>query len=484
MGFNSPNKEEANVEEFFPAERQQRLDLILHLIPNTKQVVLLRGPEQSGKSFFIKRFKKQIDESWQFCLVPAEDLMQTTTPLQVLTDAFNELEGNNKQLLVRLVAGSKAEKKIIICIEDTHKLDVARFDFLFQLADSYSCLQLLLTSSDNLGEAVEYRCQLMDLEPFTQQQTTEYARRKIHKNSLGLTNLAGLDDVVLFIETGGLPGRINDVLEQLDDSAVKDERLQSVNRLPLIRLIGVAALVTVVLLFSLYLRTGDEVVTSTVLQGEQLVEKKTQMLESPQTITDAVEQPIIKKIESAKKIISLKQSSTSEVLLSDKVETKVMDGLKKPKEEAVTVKLENKVNPQKTDIDIIKIEAANGAKKLATAIKESDSKKPKVSKELTGIQLNHLWVENRDKNHFTLQLLGVSTEESARNFLLKHKVVKPLYFFQNKRNGGKWFSVIYGDFESKEVAYEKAKKLPLSLAKLKPWVRQFEAIQGDVFVKK
>ena len=131
MSLNRLN-EEVGLEEFFPAERQQRLDLILHLIPNTRQAILLRGPEQSGKSFFLRQFDKQRDKRWQFCLIPAKSLMDTTSPLEVLTQAFDELEGNNKQLLVRLAAASKAEKKVIICIEDTHQLGEAQFDFLFK----------------------------------------------------------------------------------------------------------------------------------------------------------------------------------------------------------------------------------------------------------------------------------------------------------------------------------------------------------------
>jgi len=484
MGFNSPNKEEENVKEFFPAERQQRLDLILHLIPNTRQAILLRGPEQSGKSFFIKQLENQIDESWQLCLVSAEDLMQTVTPLQVLANAFDELEENTKQLLVRLAAASKAEKKIIICIEDTHKLDVARFDFLFQLADSYKCLHIILTSSDNLGVAVESRCQLIDLEPFTQQQTTEYARKRVDKSSLGFLNLAGLDDVVLFIETGGLPGRINDVLEQMGNQSVKNERSKPVKSLPFVGLISVVVLVIVILVFNLYPKTGSESATSTVLQGEQSIVKKTQSLVSPSVMIDAVEQQATNHVESSRKAIDSKQDLAQEDLLSEGMGIKVTSNLENTKEKAVAVKVENKANPLRADLENIKVEETTHKKKLATLIKEKPPETAKVSKDLTATQLNHLWVQSRDKNHFTLQLLGVSTEEAARSFLLKHKTVKPLYFFQNKRNGGKWFSVIYGDFKNKELAFEKAKKMPLSLAKLKPWLRQFEVIQGDIFVKK
>ena len=237
--------------EFFPAERQSRLDLLLHLLANTRQTILLRGPEQSGKSYFVRQLEKQLNDTDLFVLVTATDLINAAMPLNVLTDAFNYLEGNKKQLLVRLEASSRAGRKVIVCIEDVHELEATHFDFLFQLSDNYNCLHILLTSSDNLGESVESRCQLMGLEPLTQKQTSEYARMIVAKKGIDVADLAGFDEVVLFIETGGLPGRINDVLEQMSHQpkAIDDKARQQVKPLPYIGLASMAILVTVILIY-------------------------------------------------------------------------------------------------------------------------------------------------------------------------------------------------------------------------------------------
>lgn len=475
MSGNSENKVAEHMEEFFPAERQNRLDLMLHLIPNTRQTILLRGPEQTGKSFFIRQFKKQIDESWQFLLVSANDLIQTNTPLQVLADAFDELEGNNKQLLVRLEAASKARKKIIICVEDAHQLDVARFDFLFQLLDSYDCLHMILTSSDNLGEAVESRCQLIDIEPFTQKQTTEYARKRVNKNSLNLSSLAGLDDVVLFIETGGLPGRINDVLEQMGDLTINNGRPEQAKSLPVIWLVGIAVLVMVVLIFSLYPKADNERIAPTVLQDELPIERKIEATVKLPHQLDVVEQQVIKQVESPMEDIRITKDSAQVTLLPENVQTKVV------------VDEKDKVNSQNVGAKKVQIEEVIPAELPVSQVAESSTEvvtEVKKAKELIAIPSSHLWLQSRDKNHFTLQLLGVSTEESARKFLRKHKAVNDLFYFQNKRNDGQWFTVVYGDFENKQKAIEETKKMPPSLFKLKPWVRKFEAIQGDIFVRK
>jgi len=478
MSLNRLN-EEVGLEEFFPAERQQRLDLMLHLIPNTRQAILLRGPEESGKSFFLRKFDKQRDKRWQFCLIPAKSLMDTTSPLEVLTQAFDELEGNNKQLLVRLAAASKAEKKVIICIEDTHQLGEAQFDFLFKLADSYDCLQVLLSSADNLGEAVESRCQLIDLEPFTQRQTTEYARNIIQKNNPGQTNLAGLDEVVLFIETGGLPGRINDVLAQMSTSAMSHEKPTLVKSGSVIGLIALVILLVGVSVFIFYPQEESEEVPSTVVQAQSAGRIHSQALETPAK-TAITEQPRVSGLSEIKDVKM--PSSTLDAPLETASKKKV-SGLRNTDEKVEAVKVERSVNTQTVVLANIKAEEAGSDSKEVVSIKENSNPSAKAPAALTAIQLNHQWLESRDKKHFTLQLLGVSTEESAKKFILKHNTLKPLYFFQHKRNAGQWFVVIYGDFENKKLAEEKANKMPPSLTALKPWVRTFEAIQRDVLVK-
>lgn len=478
MSLNRLN-EEVGLEEFFPAERQQRLDLILHLIPNTRQAILLRGPEQSGKSFFLRQFDKQRDKRWQFCLIPAKSLMDTTSPLEVLTQAFDELEGNNKQLLVRLAAASKAEKKVIICIEDTHQLGEAQFDFLFKLADSYDCLQVLLSSADNLGEAIESRCQLIDLEPFTQRQTTEYARKIIQKNNPGLTNLVGLDEVVLFIETGGLPGRINDVLAQMSTSAMGHEKPTLVKSGSVIGLIALAILLLGVSVFIFYPQEESEEVPSTVVQAQSAGRIHNQKLETPAK-TAITEQPRVSGFSEIKEFKT--PSSMLDAPLETASKTKV-SGLRNTDEKVGAVKVERSVNTQTVVLANIKAEESGSDSKEVVSIKENSNPSAKAPAALTAIQLNHQWLESRDKKHFTLQLLGVSTEESAKKFILKHNTLKPLYFFQHKRNAGQWFVVIYGDFENKKLAEEKANKMPASLTALKPWVRTFDAVQRDVLVK-
>lgn len=452
--------------EFFPAERQSRLDLLLHLLANTRQTILLRGPEQSGKSYFVRQLEKQLNDTDLFVLVTATDLINAAMPLDVLTDAFDHLEGNKKQLLVRLEASSRAGRKVIVCIEDVHELEAAHFDFLFQLSDNYNCLHILLTSSDNLGESVESRCQLMGLEPLTQKQTSEYARMIVAKKGIDVADLAGFDEVILFIETGGLPGRINDVLEQMSHQpkAIDDKAPQQVKLLPYIGLASMAILVTVILIYFLY-PIGDDKAPPSALIKKRPIEGKIKHLDNLVSRPDDAE----KRIKHPDEVIGIIDDSPLFLPLPEKTQKEAvveLDGPPKKKE---------KKNVEAEPLITKPVAVTRTDKK--TLPKEVNQ-----VKKLTTLEINHRWLNSRDKNHFTLQLLGVSTEESARKFVRKHKGVEPLYYLQSQRNGGQWFIVVYGDFDGEQKVIEATQALPFSLAKIKPWRRKFEAIQGDILV--
>ncbi|ORU92251.1 MAG: hypothetical protein A6F70_02290 [Cycloclasticus sp. symbiont of Bathymodiolus heckerae] len=472
MAFLESNSETNKGDIFFPADRQQRLDLILHLIPNTQQVILLRGPEQSGKSFFIRQFQAQADEAWRVCLLPAKNLLDGDAPLQICADAFDALEGNEKQILVRFTSWSKAGKKVIICVEDAHQLDESRFNFLFQLSESYDCLHILLTSSENLGEAVESRCQLIDIEPFTQKQTSEYARQRINKNGLDFINVAGLDDVVLFIETGGLPGRINDALSQMIHLPSKQsEKPEETKPFPLLWAVGMA-FVVVVLVLSLF-SGSEEKVTGNVVEKIRL--------ESPaEVVVKASEHkpPVVKQ--------SVRVEKKSDFALVNVVQPQVEEPLVKaivlPKKEAPILQKEVSKNiiaaiQEKTE-QAVESEAGEGPKELS---------KIKVSvvnpkKTLSLIQKDHAWINEVNGQHYTLQLLGVSQEESAVEYVQAHRAISALHLFQNKRNKGHWYTVIYGNFNSKNDAMRAAKELPITLGKLQPWARSFDAVRNDMYL--
>ena len=466
--------------DFFSAQRQQRLDLILHLIPNTRQEILLRGPEKSGKSFFISQFKAQANAAWSVCSLEAKQMMGSDEPLEVIAKAFDELDGTEKQPLVRLTAWSKAGKTIVICVEDVHQLDKARFDFLFQLTQNYDCLHLLLTSSDNLGEAVETRCQLIDLEPLSQKETLDYAKSRVHTKGLEFVNIAGIDSVVLFIETGGLPGRINDALNQMAHVSAGDlEKKAPFNWLSAKWTVAALLIIGILLSWNLFsLRDEGRISeTETVEIDEEavIVEAKNEPIS-----VSTLDPPLIQKGPLLLNKVKSKEEENI-VLAAAPLKNKNLlfaeDNIEAISE-AVT---------KEPAVAKIKADEVEKHRVIAVNTQPIAEKKKEVTAEVQKtpglLDINHKWIKERAAEHYTLQLLGVSTERAAKEFVAQHKDLKRLVYFKNKRNEGQWFSVIYGDFLNKAGANEASKLMPASLSKIKPWLRTFKAVQKELFIE-
>ena len=476
MDVGHTNKQTDHLENFFPAERQRRLDLILHLIPNTRQTILLRGPEQSGKSFFISELHKQVDKNWQFCSILADQLMQTDEPLQVLAEAINGLDEKNHQILVRLESWSKLGQKVIVCVENVHLLAVEQLNFLFKLVDNYECIHIVLTSSENLGSSMESRCQLVDLEPFTQKQSKQYAKLWLQSKGLEFANLAGLDDVVLFIETGGLPGRINDVLAQMSKKPITRESKKTASRLPMMWLLSLTVLVTSALMVIFLYPEEEQRTREPIAQIDESAKEVVSRPLASSVLDSTISEAVNKEEERANKVLPVIKASSALIPLSPaptQQDKKLPpDIIKKPAAARDNLSLQE---PESKDL-----QAKPAVDEGASILPKDEKVIVEKPKELDELQEHTLWVKRRDKNHYTLQLLGVSTEESAHNYILRHKELKPLHFFQNKKSKGQWYSVIYGDFANKEKALEASRRLPSSLGKLKPWARSFDGVQADL----
>ena len=464
----SANQNSEPLALFFTNERQQRLDLVTHLIPNSRQPILLRGPEASGKSFFIGQFVKQAPKSWLVFAIEADEL--AISPIDSIELAVNAMQHTDKPIQSRLSAWSNQEKVVVALVEGAHLLGSSCFEQLLQLSGDYSCLRLVVTSSENLGDGIEDRCQLIDLEPFTQKQTVEYAKARVNSKGLDFVNLAGIDDVVLFIETGGLPGRINDVLEQMQTNPLRGDIVKT----PSSKLFILSAVVgsIVLALFFTYGLWDDNVVDEGPAISISL--EKGLLSDEPakqERLTD-----VIKPQEQASvptKLVTAQDEANDENHVAELVVEK---------KKKITKALAPLIEPSPPMVE----ETAEGAvqskvvKSIITPPKPDVKVVEKMVKK-TPLMLHHEWLRSQPPKNYTLQLMGVSEEQSIKQYIASKEDVKGLRYFRHKRNNGAWYTVIYGMYAEKGLAEKAAKSLPKQLKNIKPWVRSIESVNADIF---
>lgn len=87
------------------------------------------------------------------------------------------------------------------------------------------------------------------------------------------------------------------------------------------------------------------------------------------------------------------------------------------------------------------------------------------------------WIARQDPRAYTLQLFSVSTQEALLAFVQTHPLGE-LAFFEARREGFPWYSLIHGIYPDAASARAAAAALPSSLNLPQPWVRRLGEIQA------
>lgn len=102
---------------------------------------------------------------------------------------------------------------------------------------------------------------------------------------------------------------------------------------------------------------------------------------------------------------------------------------------------------------------------------------PKVSSSLSADEEMLLSWQESD---YTLQLLGVSNEKAARDYIARQPNRDDLLMFKTTRQGKDWFVVIAGRYRNAAAARSAVSSLPPEQAKAGPWARELKGIQKEI----
>jgi len=90
------------------------------------------------------------------------------------------------------------------------------------------------------------------------------------------------------------------------------------------------------------------------------------------------------------------------------------------------------------------------------------------------------WIFNKKPDQYTVQLVGSVNKKEVLTFIEDNKSLKQLSYFRTIKKGKSWYAVVYNTYESYTDANNARKRLPKHLAKNKPWVRKYGAIQQEI----
>lgn len=84
------------------------------------------------------------------------------------------------------------------------------------------------------------------------------------------------------------------------------------------------------------------------------------------------------------------------------------------------------------------------------------------------------------ESEYTLQLVGLSSEKSALEYIAVQQNKKDLLLFKSKRLGKDWFVVVTGRYSSSAKARQAAQLLPEEQKKASPWPRELGVVQREI----
>ncbi len=93
--------------------------------------------------------------------------------------------------------------------------------------------------------------------------------------------------------------------------------------------------------------------------------------------------------------------------------------------------------------------------------------------------LREEWLIAQQPTSYTLQIVGLRSEEGVKKFLKKHQLwlSTNVAYFRTMKDGTPWFSVVFGVYPDSKSAMAAVKALPKALQQSDVWPRSFKSIR-------
>lgn len=121
---------------------------------------------------------------------------------------------------------------------------------------------------------------------------------------------------------------------------------------------------------------------------------------------------------------------------------------------------------------------------LVPELREPVIQKPqKRTLPFTARERQREWLMSRTPNGYTLQLVGARDVKSLQRFMEQNGVKPPFGIFERNLAGTPWYSLVAGEYDSREAAIRARENLPWRLKAEGVWPRQFSSIQEVINAK-
>ncbi|GGY78799.1 hypothetical protein GCM10011613_24450 [Cellvibrio zantedeschiae] len=480
------------------AQRRQILEQLLHLCQFSHNLLVVTGDYGVGKTRMAQALIDALDDADDICFVEG----QITSDINsVLAEVYEQFELASHEDFVELCRKKSEQDGLVVLIIDNahHLTDEVILDLIGILQENAeSRLHLVLFSEPYLLDRLETinapDIVLTDffLEKFSLAEAVDYLNFRME-----MADYLGPE---IFIETkvdswwrqsqGQLLQLHEFAQEKLLETVSKPQRSRGYGSdkrgLPIPHIIAASVLVGGLFFGSLYVgrdssKSVENKVTSSIPVAPQaVVSSASSQAVIAQTSSVAVTNTAASVAAIASTTTTVANSSV--VKEAEKIAPAVKQSVvplvqtnelqNEPSRQVKTSATASSVKPVK------KLEASSEpAKVVKTKTDTSVSAESKVTQTFSDQEKVILgW----DASEYTLQLVGLSNEKAAHEFISAQPNKKDLLLFRSKRAGKDWFVVVTGHYSSSAKARQAGQGLSEAQKKAAPWPREVKVIQQEI----
>lgn len=489
-----PFSDEPDPRFFYAANAlSQRLDLLTHLTQFGDSIVIVAGPEGSGKTALLDHFTQRINASWtvvRLKAAEAEDLRRALAPKLGGGDA------SVKQMLTDWMNRSQASDLLVVVIDDADELGQPAIGQLAALFDPavVARTRLVLFGTPKTGNLVkqaqeegQFRgsTQFLEMPRFSDEDTAAYLMYRLAVAGYsGESPFSPTQVSAIGKKSDGRPAEINRLAdqcltEQFEHAASRPTRHGG----PVLQRIlpGIAVMLALAVgagVWHIFSRNTNNVpeilpedalqeidggapepvpVASTGLTGE--TEVATPEPASPVTVAEPPAEPpaVAEAAPAAENATHAETVATTDVAPEPEPEQAPVAAPPAPVTAAKQVEA-----PPETATPALPAAPPPAVPSDSLAHRED-------------------WLLAQDAARYTLQLLGTRNEDAARKFIEQLALpAEKVSYYKGLYKGGDWYVVLYGSYSSRSAASADIATLPETLRAANPWPRPMKSVHEAI----
>ncbi len=484
------------------AQRRQILEQLLHLCQFSHNLLVVTGDYGVGKTRMAQALIDSLDDSDDICFIEGQI---TSDMSSLFSEILAQFELDHKEDFTELCRKkSDQDGLVVIIIDNAHHLtDEVIADLINLLEENFeSRLHLVMFAEPyllirlNKIDAPDIVLTDFFLEKFSLVDAVDYLNFRME-----MADYLGPE---IFVEgkvepwwrqsQGQLLALHDYAHEKLLESVTEPANNKTHKPFTILPHI-VATSVLMGGLFLWYLYAGGESKEQPVKQVAESV-PVAKLQESSATSSQASSQSSISAAAAdvATTIVAVENNSTqkySSVTTSVSASSVAVEKVQAPQEIKQSVvplaqassDYGNVQQPNKVVMSSIAKEVKSRATSSKTAIatkNKTDSNDIPLPKTSGAYSSQEKTILSWGDSEYTLQIVGLSSEKSAQEFMASQTNKKDLLLFRSIRQGKDWYVVVTGHYTNAAAARQAAKSLPESQLKATPWPRDLKTIHQEI----